>query len=103
MTQRVLLFINISPGLEEEFVDALLSNKHVEGYQCHPTSGHGQVGAMTLAEQVAGRRNRVQFELLLDTELVEPVLGGLKTALPSPDIIWWTVPVSATGRLSDRP
>lgn len=101
MKKNVLLCINIAPGLEEEFIDALLSNEHIEGYHCYLSSGHGQVGAMTLTEQVAGRRNRVQFELLLDDQVVESVLDRLKAALPSPDILWWTVPVTASGRLSD--
>jgi len=103
MTGSVLLRINIPPGLEEEFLDALLSDERIEGYQCYPTSGHGQVGAMTLTEQVAGRRNRVQFEVVLNVDLVVPILAGLKGALPSADIIWWTLPVTACGRFSDPP
>lgn len=101
MTECVLLRINIPPGLEEEFLDVLLSNEHIEGYQCFPTSGHGQVGSMTLAEQVAGRRRRIQFELVLAAGLVEPVLKSLKQALPSRDIVWWSLPVTGSGRFSD--
>lgn len=100
MNECVLLRINIPPGLEEEFLDALLSDERIVGYQCYPTSGHGQVGAMTLNEQVAGRRNRVQFELVLEAALVEPVLHELKLKLPSRDIIWWTLPVIASGRFA---
>lgn len=101
MNDPVLLRINIPPSLEEEFLDALLSDERIEGYQCYPTSGHGKVGAMSLTEQVAGRRSRVLFEIVLEAGLAEPVLQGLKTALPSRDIIWWIVPVIGTGRFSD--
>jgi hypothetical protein len=99
-TESVLLRINIPPTLEEDFLDALLSDERIPGYQCYPTTGHGQVGSMTLTEQVAGRRNRVQFEIVLDQALVEPVLAGLKQALPIRDIIWWAVPVAASGRFA---
>lgn len=102
MTENYLLRMNIPPNLEEEFVDALLDNPLVEGYQCYPTSGHGQVGAMSVTEQVAGRRNRVQFEVVLDAEVVDAVLEGLKSALPISDIVYWLVPIAASGRFSDR-
>ena len=101
-TEDVLLRVNIPPTLEEDFLDALLSDERIPGYQCYPTTGHGQVGSMTLTEQVAGRRNRIQFEVVLAQELVEPVLEGLRAALPIRDIIWWAVPVAASGRFSDH-
>jgi len=56
---------------------------------------------MTIAEQVEGRRNRVQFEVVLDSEQMESVLQELKEALPIPDIIYWVMPISASGRLLD--
>jgi len=101
MTGTYLLRMNIPPSLEEEFVDALLDNPLVQGYQCHPTSGHGQVGAMSVTEQVAGRRSRVQFEVVLDAESVDAVLAGLKSVLPISDIIYWLLPIAASGRFSD--
>ena len=101
MTGTFLLRINIPPSLEEEFVDTLLDNPLVEGYQCYPASGHGQVGAMSVTEQVAGRRSRVQFEIVLKAESVDAVLDGLKSALPISDIIYWLMPISASGRFSD--
>jgi hypothetical protein len=101
MTGTYLLRMNIPPSLEEEFVDALLDNPLVEGYQCYPTSGHGQVGAMSVTEQVAGRRNRVQFEVVLDADSVDEVLAGLKSVLPIADIIYWLMPIAGSGRFSD--
>ena len=100
MSHTQLLRINIPPDLEEEFIDTLLGDERVEGYQCYPTSGHGQVGAMSVTEQVAGRRHRVQFEVVLDADVLEPVLGRLKKALPLADIVYWVLPVTAAGRFS---
>ena len=71
----------------------------IPGFQSYPIRGHGQVGAMTIAEQVEGRRNRVQFEVVLDTDSLETLLQTLKEALPVPDIIYWVLPISASGRL----
>jgi len=100
MNQEYLLRLNIPPSLEEEFVDALLSSDVIKGYQSYNTSGHGQVGAMTIAEQVAGRRNRVQFEIALEADSVEPLLQQLKAEFPTPDIIYWLVPITESGRFA---
>jgi hypothetical protein len=103
MSQKCLLRLNIPPNLEEDVVDLLLGSREIPGFQSYPTRGHGRVGAMTIAEQVEGRRNRVQFEIVIDTELLEPLLQKLKVSLPVPDIIYWVLPISASGRLFESP
>lgn len=100
MDTEFLLRLNIPPDLEEDFVDLLLANPEIRGYQSFPIRGHGRVGAMTIAEQVAGRRNRVQFEIVLDSGLLESTLQKLKKAFPTPDVIYWVLPVLQSGRLS---
>ena len=99
MTQQCLLRLNIPPGLEEDVVDLLLTSEEIPGFQSYPIRGHGKVGAMTVAEQVEGRRKRVQFEIVLETEILEALLAKLKEALPVPDIIYWVSPITASGRL----
>ena len=101
MTAEYLLRINIPPGLEEDFVDVLLATPDLRGYQSYPTRGHGQVGAMSVAEQVAGRRERIQFEVVLEEAQVDPLLEALAEAFPVRDVIWWLLPVARSGRLSD--
>ncbi len=103
MNQQCLLRLNIPPSLEEDVVDLLLASKDIPGFQSYPTRGHGQVGAMTIAEQVEGRRNRVQFEIVLETHVLEPFLDQLKKAFPVPDIIYWVLPVAKCGRLFEAP
>jgi len=102
MSEKFLLRMNIPPSLEEEFMDALLANREVEGYQSWHTTGHGQVGAMTITEQVAGRRDRVLFEVVLDETALESVLAALKSSLPIADIIYWVLPIGRSGRFSDH-
>ena len=100
MDTEFLLRLNIPPGLEEDIVDLLLANPEIRGYQSFPIRGHGRVGAMTIAEQVAGRRDRVQFEIVLDDGVLESTLRSLKEAFPTPDVIYWVLPVLRSGRLS---
>ncbi len=101
MTTECMLRLNIPPGLEEDVVDLLLASSEIRGYQSYPTRGHGQVGSMSIAEQVAGRRDRIQFEVVLDEAVLEQVLGALKEAFPVPDVIYWVLPILRSGRLSD--
>ena len=100
MNTDYLLRLNIPPGLEEDIVDLLLADPEIKGYQSYPIRGHGRVGAMTIAEQVAGRRDRIQFEVVLDSGLLEQTLQKLKEAFPTPDVIYWVLPVLQSGRLS---
>ena len=95
-----LLRLNIPPGLEEDVVDLLLSSDEIAGYQSFPIRGHGRVGAMSVAEQVAGRRDRIQFEIVLDEDVLDSTLARLKAAFPISDVIYWVLPVLRSGRLS---
>jgi len=99
MNEQSLLRLNIPPGLEEDVVDLLLASDGIPGFQSYHTRGHGQVGAMTIAEQVEGRRNRVQFEIVLDSDRLDGLLQKLKASFPVPDIIYWILPVAGSGRL----
>ncbi|MFC1689915.1 DUF3240 family protein [Pseudomonadota bacterium] len=101
MDTQYLLRLNIPPGLEEDLVDLLLASGEITGYQSYPIRGHGSVGAMTIAEQVAGRRDRIQFEIVLDSELLESTLATLKEAFPVRDVVYWVLPMVQSGRLSD--
>jgi hypothetical protein len=100
MDTEFLLRLNIPPGLEEDIVDLLLANPDIRGYQSFPIRGHGRVGAMSIAEQVAGRRDRIQFEIVLDRSILDATLQSLKQAFPTPDVIYWVLPVLRSGRLS---
>ena len=102
MTQKCLLRLNVPPSLEEDVVDLLLTAENIPGFQSFPIRGHGRVGAMTIAEQVEGRRNRIQFEIALDTEFLESLLAKLKETFPVPDIIYWVLPISESGRLLEK-
>jgi hypothetical protein len=101
MNQQCLLRLNTPPSLEEDVVDLLLTAENISGFQSYPTRGHGQVGAMSIAEQVEGRRNRIQFEIVLEDEYLDVLLQKLKEAFPVTDVIYWVLPISQSGRLLD--
>lgn len=95
-----LLRLNIPPSLEEDLVDFLLARDDIRGFQSTEVRGHGQVGAMSIAEQVAGRRRRVQFEIVLDADTTEALLDKLREAFPLRDVVFWILPVVGSGRLA---
>ena len=96
-----MLIVNCSPELEDALVDALLEIEAVTGFTVFKAQGHGPGGALSIAEQVAGRRNRIEVRIALAEEQVQNCLRGLASVLPNPDIMYWVVPVLASGRLSE--
>jgi hypothetical protein len=95
---ETLLILNIDPDLEEDLVDYLLQLECVGGFTSWPVRGHGRHGALTLAEQVSGRRKRTQVEILMKAADVPEVLGGL-AANVGRDITYWQQPVSDYGHI----
>lgn len=96
-----MLTINCAPEIEDALIDALLEIDGITGFTVVRAQGHGPVGAMSIAEQVAGRRNRIQVQITLADTCVTSCLKGLAIALPSPDIMYWITPVLEFGRLSE--
>ncbi|MEJ8566522.1 DUF3240 family protein [Elongatibacter sediminis] len=94
-----LLRLNIPPNLEEDVVDFLLGSDGIKGFQSLPVRGHGLAGAMSIAEQVAGRRQRIQFEIMLDADRLDALLQRLEEAFPVRDAIYWVTPIVRSGRL----
>ncbi|MBN4075300.1 MAG: hypothetical protein COA71_03935 [SAR86 cluster bacterium] len=95
---QTMLVLNISPGVEEDLVDYLLEQAFISGFTSYPVRGHGAFSDMSLAEQVTGRRKRVQLEMLLEQEEVGEVLSGLKRNVSS-DIVYWEQAISNHGRI----
>lgn len=93
-----MLVLNIPPEVEEDLVDYLLTLEAVGGFTSFRVHGHGEHAALSLAEQVTGRRARLRYEIVLDAARVPEVLGGLATSVGR-DIIHWEQPVSNFGRI----
>ena len=92
-----LLVINLPPGLEEDLIDYLLSLDSVTGFTSYRAMGHSENEKLTLAEQVAGRRARVQFEILIESEMIPALTQKLEQEVGK-DITYWEQPVLNVGR-----
>lgn len=93
-----LLVLNIAPELEADLIDYLLALDAVTGFTSYDVRGHGQNESMSLAEQVSGRRRRLQFELLIEESAIATLLAGLSTEVGR-DINYWQQPVFNFGRI----
>lgn len=95
---QTLLVLNINPGLEEDLVDYLLAQDFISGFTSYAVHGHGAHENMSLAEQVSGRRKRVQIEAILNSERANELISGLKANVGT-DIVYWEQSISNRGRI----
>lgn len=96
---KTLLVLNLRPELEEDLVDYLLAREGVAGFTSYHARGHGLVNEeLSLAEQVSGRRKRLQFEILMDEADVNLLIDGLADEVGR-DIVYWQQVVSNSGRV----
>ena len=95
---NTLLVLNITPELEEELVDYLLSLEELGGFTSYSVHGHGEQGRLSIAEQVSGRRKRVQFEILLPEQQVDSLIARLAEEVGK-GIYYWQLPVACSGHL----
>ena len=94
---NTMLVINASPALEEDLVDYLLSHPAIEGFTSFAAHGHGTSTAMSVTEQVTGRRKRIQFQIIMSEQDVAAVTRDLGEQIGA-DILFWQIPVSGVGR-----
>ncbi len=94
----VMLVLNIAPELEEDMIDYLLSFEQIEGFTSYQVHGHGDHKTLSVAEQVAGRRKRSQYEIFIDSTAIPTVLEGLAIAVGK-DIVYWEQPARNFGRV----
>lgn len=94
---RIMLVMNLPPELEDDMVDYLLALNSVSGFNSYVIRGHGEHTDMSIAEQVAGRRKRVQFETMIDEADLTTVVAGLQTQVGA-GINYWHYAISTMGR-----
>lgn len=93
-----MLVLNIPPELEEDLVDYLLSLGPVTGFTSYETRGHGSDVTLSIAEQVSGRRKRLQCELLIESEEIQSLIDGLSTEVGK-DIAYWEQLIDNIGHI----
>jgi len=100
MTDQILLSLVVSPLVEDTLVDWLLARDEVPGFTSAAVNGHGSSShAMSLAEQVSGRRRQVLFQLHLSAVQAQSLVAELKRDFGNSGIHYWLAPVLACGHL----
>ena len=98
----VLVILNVPPSLEDHVMDWLVSRPEGSGFTSMPVSGYGaDADELSIAEQVAGRQQRVQFEVQMPAAVVDDFLEDAGSALGNTAIRYWVLPVLAGGHLGD--
>ncbi|MGD2118878.1 MAG: DUF3240 family protein [Chromatiales bacterium] len=100
MTENCLLNLVVSPEVEDSVTDWLLAHTATSGFSSHPIDGHGSSEhSMTLAEQVAGRRRQVLFQLHLSCEDAHSLLGAIKADFRGSGMHYWLLPILESGHV----
>ena len=74
---ETMLVLNLDPRLQEDLVDYLLGLPYVTGFTAYKVHGHGDHVGMSISEQVSGRRDRLQVEIILGENNIQGLLDRL--------------------------
>lgn len=100
MSETCLLNLVVSPEVEAPITDWLLAQAGVRGFSSHPIAGHGSSEhSMTLAEQVAGNRRQILFQLHMPCAEARNLLELVKTKFSGSGMHYWLQPVMESGHL----
>ena len=95
-----LLFMLCSPDIEEAVVDWLLERDDIGGFTSVPASGHGSSShAMSIAEQVVGRRRQTMFIVQADHMTALNLLESVLEHFGGTGLHYWLLPLAASGHL----
>ena len=100
MAGQVLITLTASPAIEESMVDWLLQFESHAGFTSHRANGHSsRLEGLSLAEQVAGRKNQVHFQLHIPSEDLPDFLYRLKKDFLGAGIHYWVAPLVDAGHI----
>jgi len=100
-TYDCLLTIALPADLEEEVLDHLGGHPEwVSGYSIVHAEGVGSGAKLhSPMEQVRGRARRRLIHVLMHGGHVAPLIESLRAAFRTPEVAWWTAPLTGFGRL----
>ena len=95
-----LLVLIVPPTLEENMIDWLLAHDRVNGFSSTTVFGHSSnVNHASVAEQVAGRKRQLQFQIHLSGEDTLPVMRDLREEFCNSGLHYWRIPLASAGQL----
>ena len=100
MADTALLTLIVPVSLEEVLVDWLFENAPDRGFCSGPVNGHSANHALlTLAEQVAGRKRQIRFEIHTSCDEVYGIIDRLRRDFRGAAIHYWISPLTGAGAL----
>ena len=100
MTSLKTLTLVVPPLLEEEMIDRLLETggglEFTVGTVFAHASGHE---ALSLMEQVTGRKRRIRFDIVGEVNVLEPLLESLQAQFKGSSVHYLLQPIEARGLL----
>jgi hypothetical protein len=98
--RQCLLVLIASPSIEYAVVDWLLERSDIPGFTSAPISGHGaSAHSLTPAEQVAGRRRQIMFQMHLPETVARRVIVDAKASFGGSGLHYWLTPVLDAGHM----
>jgi len=98
--QEFLVTINVPPLLEESVVDCLLAIEAAGGFSSLVVSAHGsEHEALSLAEQVAGRKRQIRFQMYVPEQQLSVLIDKLKQDFSGAGMHYWVMPVLESGSI----
>ena len=96
----VTVTLTLPPALEERIIDWLLGRQDVETFTGYTAYANAATGSdLTVAEQVSGRRRRVEIRVELQASALDAWLAELTDGFRGADIRYFVTPVLRSGRL----
>lgn len=100
MTAHNLITLTVAPSVEETLVDWLLDLETTRGFTSFPVHGHSsQPQGLSLAEQVAGRKKQIRFQIHLPASETPEFVARLKQDFQGTGLHYWVTPVTEAGHL----
>ena len=98
--RAVTVTLTLAPALEERIIDWLLGRQDVETFTGYTAYAHASAGGdLSVAEQVSGRRRRVEIRVELQAETLDDWLSQLAEAFGGADVSYFVAPILRSGRL----
>jgi hypothetical protein len=99
-THLVVVVLNVAPGLEEPIIDWLLGREGEKGFTSSTVYGHSSLhGDLSAAEQVSGRRRRIQFEIHMAHDAAAAFIEDAFEDFGAADVHCVVMPALAAGSL----
>ena len=100
MNPQVLITLTVPPSIEESIVDWLLQFNDHSGFTSQWANGHSsRMEGLNLAEQVAGRKQQIRFQMHINTDDLPRFMETLKKDFADAGLHYWVTPIIDFGRI----